>query len=138
MDTLELMQKESLSSTDLSSKFSQVGNITDASLNSLRDQIKNVMIPLLIKIFQLKLELNQAMSLPSRLQTKSNGSPAELLAELTQLDEDLKSLELWCESARNQIAKAKSIPGEERSPPSFSTTNPTTPPKKWWRSLLDL
>lgn len=96
------------------------------------------MIPLLIKIFQLKLELNQAMSLPSRLQPKSITSPAELLAELAQLDEDLKTLELWCESARNQIAKAQSIPEEERSPPSFSATTPSTPVKKWWRSLLEL
>ena len=52
--------------------FSQAGAINDPSLNQLRDQIKKVMIPLLIKTFQLKLELNQSLSLPSRLQNLKN------------------------------------------------------------------
>ena len=34
----------------------------DSSLNQLQGQIKNVMIPLLIKIFQLRLEVQQTNS----------------------------------------------------------------------------
>lgn len=132
---------------------SQLGTISDTSLSSLRDQIKKVMIPMLIKIFQLKLELSQAVSLPSRLQPKSQETPDSLLTQLRLLDEDLKLLSLWCESARGQITKALTLPNEERASLSKTTTTPSAPhpgiaksfstamtsapsssekPKKWW------
>lgn len=93
---------------------SQTGSLNDPSLNQLRDQIKKVTIPLLIKIFQLKLELNQAISFPSRLQSqKSKRSLDEIVEQLNLLDKDLKVLLLWCQNCRSQISKALSPPEED-------------------------
>ncbi|MBS0620096.1 MAG: hypothetical protein JSS61_01375 [Verrucomicrobia bacterium] len=98
------------------------GHIQDPSLNQLRDQIKKVMIPLLIKTFQLKLELGHATSLPSRLQKpQAHSSPEEVSNELASLDKDLKVLLLWCQSCRAQIQKALTPPEEEPKKP-FTTT----------------
>jgi len=98
-----------------SSYFTQAGALRDPSLNQLRDQIKKVMIPLLIKTFQLKLELSQTLSLPSRLQSlKDQRSSEEVLEQLRTLDNDLKVLLLWCQSSRSQIQKALKTPEEEQ------------------------
>jgi hypothetical protein len=104
--------------------YSQAGTIADPSLNGLRDQIKKIMIPMLIKIFQLKVELNQSISLPSRLQATQKESPDTTLEELKKLDEDLKLLILWCHSCRNQIAKALSIPEEEQKEKTTTMADP--------------
>jgi membrane-associated HD superfamily phosphohydrolase len=94
--------------------FAQAGALHDQSLKQLRDQVKKVMIPLLIRIFQLKLELSQSISLPSRLQSfKSKKSSDELIEQLKELDKDLKVLLLWCQSCQTQIQKALSTPEEE-------------------------
>ena len=106
-------------------QFSQAGSIDDLSLNQLRDHIKKVMIPLLIKSFQLKLELSQAISLPSRLQpVKPKQSSDEIIAQLKQLDKDLQVLMLWCQSCRNQIQKAIALPEEEVK--SVSASSPSS------------
>lgn len=90
-----------------STHFAQAGMLNDPSLSQLRDQIKKVMIPLLIKTFQFKLELSQSLSLPSRLQSQKNQrSSEEIIEHLKTLDNDLKVLLLWCESCRSQIQKA--------------------------------
>jgi hypothetical protein len=110
-------------------QFSQAGSMEESSLNQLRDHIKKVMIPLLIKSFQLKLELSQAISLPSRLQPlKQKQSTEEIVGLLRQLDKDLQVLLLWCQSCRNQIQKAIVLPEEETktvlTPSSASVSNP--------------
>lgn len=105
---------DNATSAHKSPSYSQLGSISDPSLNTIRDQIKKVMIPMLIKIFQLKLELSQSISLPSRLQPKSKESPENISSQLKNLDEDLKLLSLWCESSRNQIAKALKVSEEEQ------------------------
>jgi len=112
-----------------SAQFSQAGAIDDLSLNQLRDHIKKVMIPLLIKSFQLKLELSQAISLPSRLQPiKQKHSSEEIIAQLKQLDKDLQVLLLWCQSCRNQIQKALVLPEEEMKSVLASTPPSTANP----------
>jgi hypothetical protein len=109
---------------NLDSLQAQTGPLNEPSLGQLRDQIKKVMIPLLIKTFQFKLELTQSLSLPSRLQNQnSHRSPEEILDQLKTLDSDLKGLLLWCQSCRSQIHKALTIPEEEKknavtTPPS--------------------
>ena len=110
-------------------QFSQAGSIEDLSLTQLRDHIKKVMIPLLIKSFQLKLELSQAISLPSRLQPlKQKQSSVEIIQQLKQLDKDLQVLMLWCQSCRNQIQKAVVLPEDETknvlTPSPLSASNP--------------
>src|SRR5579863_130269 len=113
-------------SNNLEPQFSQVGSMEDPSLNQLRDHIKKVMIPLLIKSFQLKLELSQAISLPSRLQPiKQKHSSEEIIEQLKQLDKDLQVLLLWCQSCRNQIQKAIVLPEEEEMK-SVLTSNPSS------------
>lgn len=119
---------ESPTSSHKSPSYSQLGAISDPSLGSLRDHIKKVMIPMLIKIFQLKLELSQSISLPSRLQLKSKESPEQIIAQLKNLDEDLHLLKQWCESARNQIAKAMSVSEEEQRNKTTTTANSTPHP----------
>lgn len=106
------------------SHFTQTGSLSDPSLSQLRDQIKKVMIPILIKTFQFKLELNQSLSLPSRLQSpKNQHSPDEIQDQLKTLDNDLKMLLLWCQSCRSQIYKALIVPDEEQK---NTVTAPTT------------
>ena len=105
-------------SEEKSAHFAQAGPLRDPALGQLRDQIKKVMIPLLIKTFQYKLELNQSMSAPSRLQSQKNQrSPDEIIEHLKTLDADLKVLLLWCQSCHSQIQKALSPPEEEQINP---------------------
>ena len=79
---------------------------TDQGLFLLREHTKNVMIPLLIKVFQIRLEAQQIAEPPSRLSSaKPKTSLNELLEQLSRLDEDLKLQYLWVESTRTQIEK---------------------------------
>ncbi len=97
------------------SHFTQTGALSEPSLGQLRDQIKKVMIPLLIKTFQYKLELSQSSSMPSRLKSsKDHLSLEEIKEQLSTLDSDLKVLLLWCQSCRSQIQKALTLPDEEQ------------------------
>lgn len=112
-----------------SSHFAQAGQLHDPSLIQLRGQIKKVMIPLLIKTFQFKLELSQSLSLPSRMHSqKHQRSPEEIIEQLKTLDNDLKVLFLWCQSCRSQIQKALTVPEEEQkntvATPATAPSNP--------------
>lgn len=117
------------SSTPPPSVPSETG-ASDPNLSQLRGQIKKVMIPLLIKIFELKLAAQQAKTPPSRLQKKIHESPEEILNQLDALDKDLKLLHLWCLSCQKQIDKAKSEaedigkPLERHAASSEKTANP--------------
>jgi hypothetical protein len=94
----------------------------DNGLQQLQGQIKNVMIPLLIKIFQLRLEVQQATSPPSRLQNaQPKASLEELIEQLSELSQDLKILQSWNQSCQMHIEK---ILQENRDgiPSSFSST----------------
>lgn len=126
MSDLEAEFSESSHSLEeKSTHFAQAGMPSDPSLSQLRDQIKKVMIPLLIKTFQFKLELSQSLSLPSRLQNQKNQrSPEEIIEHLKTLDNDLKVLLLWCQSCRSQIQKALSGPEEQKN--SVTTSCPAT------------
>lgn len=111
-----------------SSHFTQASSLVEPSLSQLRDHIKKVMIPLLIKTFQLKLELNHALSMPSRLQNKKNQrSPEEIVEQLKVLDNDLKVLLLWCQSCRSQIQKALITPEEQQKTTIATPTSTTNP-----------
>ena len=90
---------------------------SDSNLNQLRAQIKKVMIPLLIRIFELKLAVQQSKTPPSRLQVKQQESTEEIASQLLTLQEDLKLLQLWCHSCQKQVERAL-------NEASFSTTTP--------------
>jgi hypothetical protein len=81
---------------------------SDADFKELREQIKRIMIPKLIRVFELKLAAQQAATPPSRitgLRPDAN-KLLEIRTELDKLSEDLKLLHLWCESCQKQVAKA--------------------------------
>lgn len=89
----------------------------DIGLSQLREQTKNVMIPLLIRIFQAKLELQYHKSPPSRLSScQPHVSWKELVQTLQHLDQTLEQQMLWIESSRKQLAKI------------LQETNETVPP----------
>ncbi len=78
----------------------------ESELLQLKKQTKDVMIPLLIKIFQIRLEAQQLKEPPSRLSNNQNKSSLEdLHKQLYNLDNDLKLQMQWIESCRTQIAK---------------------------------
>jgi hypothetical protein len=88
----------------------------DPGLRQLKGQIKSVMIPLLIKVFQLRLEVQQATSPPSRLESsKPKPSLEELTKQLNHLNADLKLLHIWNQSCQTQIQKVLNEAEEGRS-----------------------
>lgn len=106
--------------------------ITDPGLSQLREQTKNIMIPLLIKVFQLKSEAQSLTAPPSRLYSSApKGSLDEVVLQLTSLEKDLKLQQNWIESSRSQIEK---ILAEIKEQPTGSLngqikTSSTTGPK---------
>lgn len=105
----------SLTSPDEKSvHFSQLGSIQEASLAQLREQIKKVMIPLLIKTFQCQLDLISFSQEDSSSEDVQDTPLKEAYAQLRTLDHDLKNLQLWCQSCRSQIQRALTPPDEEQ------------------------
>lgn len=91
----------------------------EPTLSQLRGQIKKVMIPLLIKIFELKLSAQQAKSPPSRLHRTRPESLEDVSHQLEALKSDLNVLHLWCASCEKQIERAlKEIEHFSASPQS--------------------
>lgn len=80
MDKLEELLLNSLSKKERATYFSQIGIIQNAPLRSLREQIKNITIPLLLKVFQLKIHLK-----PSS-EDLANGE--SIIHKLKMLDSD--------------------------------------------------
>jgi hypothetical protein len=130
-------------------------NLTDPSLLQLREHTKNTMIPLLIRAFQLRMEAQQLNSPPSRLQpSKPKGSLADVVRQLTQLDEDLQLQQIWIQSCQSQIQKIrKEIEEQQPLSPlkSHVDTNPAahpaiqesfqkalSPSRSWWQKFLRL
>jgi hypothetical protein len=94
----------------------------DSGLYQLQGQIKNVMIPLLIKIFQLRLEVQQTTSPPSRLQNaQPKAGLKELMEQLSKLQQDLKLLQSWNQSCQIHIEKIFQE-SSEASPSSFGSS----------------
>lgn len=83
--------------------------LQDPSLQQLREETKKVMIPLLIKVFHARQEVQQLSAPPSRLSAnKPVKSREELMTRLKSLHEELKKQELWIQSAQGQIDKVLS------------------------------
>ncbi len=103
--------------------FSQLGDLQEGSLKELREQIKKVMIPLLIKTFQSQIDSPEALQ--------------EEIEQLKSLDRDLYTLQQWCQSCRSQIHKALSPPEEERKSfvTRFTATVSPAAVKSWWKIL---
>lgn len=91
---------------DPSLPSAQIGSIDDPNLANLREAIKNAMIPLLIKVFELKLAAQQAKTPPTRLQKAPKESLEDIQQQLSPLLKDLHLLQMWCESSQKQVSKA--------------------------------
>lgn len=115
-----LFQKKEPSSFTDSLPTPQIGSISDATLGNLRETIKNAMIPLLIKVFELKLAASQAKTPPSRLQKAPKESFEDIQNQLGFLLKDLDLLHMWCESSQKQVSKAMKeilLLNQESEPP---------------------
>lgn len=127
MDKLEELLLNSLSKEEKATYFSQIGTMQDSSLNQLREQIKNVMLPLLLKVFQLKIHLSKEIMLGTK---ESDGE--SIIHKLKLLDKDLKTLMMWCQACIKQIQEALNIdPQTSRFKKLHS--DPLDPSnKRWW------
>ncbi len=95
---------QSSAQPDLQNRVSK--ELHDPALSHLREEIKQVMLPLLIRIFELKAAAAQATASPSRL-IQAKQEPIDQIAEkLQQLLKDLHLLGLFCQSAAVQATKA--------------------------------
>lgn len=79
--------------------------ICDPQLSELKDKIKQVMIPLMIRVFELKLTTQLVNCPTSRLINKPEQPTDEIRLQLEQLKEDLKLLLLWVQSCQKQVDK---------------------------------
>ena len=104
----------------------------DPDIGHLRAQIKKVMIPLLIRIFELKLAAQQGKNPPSRLQKKQHESVEEIHSQLKTLEEELKLLQLWCHSCQKQIDRAlgELVPAPPPTPSRYTQTTPQSNSKQ--------
>lgn len=114
---------------------------SDPNIGQLRTQIKKVMIPLLIRIFELKFAVQQANTPPSRLQKQQTESVDEILIQLKSLEEDLKLLQLWCGSCQRQVERALNEVVSQTSKPRFTQAKPDNNPleqpnSNWLRKFL--
>lgn len=113
------------------SDYSMAPGIHDSALSQLREKIKEVMLPLLIRVFELKQAA--AHQLPSRLQKTVDVSHEEIRSELMVLQEDLHRLSLWCSSSQNQIKKALREIDPPETPPA---PTPAAPKPSEWRQTI--
>ncbi len=134
MHTHKHIQPTSTLSTASLSDYAVVEGIHDPALNQLREEIKKVMLPLLIRVFELKQAA--AHQLPSRLHKPVEVSPEEIREELSVLQEDLHRLSLWCRSSQNQINKAlrEIDPPEDPAPPAAEEK--PAPKTSEWRQKI--
>lgn len=132
MDKLEELLINSLSKEEKVTCFSQIGTMQDPSLTQLREQIKNIMLPLLLKIFQLKIHINKEIMLDTPSITSDGEST---IHKLKLLDKDIKTLMMWCQACVKQIQEALNVdPQNSRfkqlHPDFLDSSN-----KRWWHKF---
>jgi len=119
--------------------FSQLSSLQDHSLSQLRDHIKQVMIPMLIKTFQCQIDM--------LAEEKKRGAFQEASDQLKQLDRDLYTLEQWVANCRLQMQKALnsvrveglSSEGKEAVKPlqeRLSSEKLFQKETRWWKNLF--
>lgn len=82
----------------------------ETGLNQLREEMKNVMLPLLVRVFEQK----QAL--------KTDPHAEKIRAELIILQDDFQLLSRWCQTSQHQIARALKdleAPSERRKEKSW-------------------
>ena len=130
MNKLEELLLNSLSKEEKETYFSQIGVIQDSSLLRLRDQIKDVMLPLLLKVFQCKIHINKETILNTPSETMHEES---IIHKLKLLDKDIKTLMLWCQTCNKQIQEALNIDPENARFKSLNLQELSR--RHWWHKL---
>lgn len=109
---------------------------SEPTLSKLEEQIKGVMIPLLMDIFALKEEAEQSKNPPTRLSLSPKRSEQELKERLAGLEKDLERASLWIQTCLTQVKKTR----DEGRPPiaSKQATQSTlgSSPASWFKRLL--
>ncbi|MEK7340534.1 MAG: hypothetical protein WBD50_01620 [Candidatus Rhabdochlamydia sp.] len=130
MDKLEELLLNSLSKEEKATYFSQIGTMQDSSLTQLREQIKNVMLPLLLKVFQLKIHINKEIVLDTLPITESDGE--SIVHKLKLLDKDIKTLMMWCQACIKQIQEALNIDPQNSRFKQLYSDSLDLSNKRWW------
>ncbi|VHO03781.1 hypothetical protein [Candidatus Rhabdochlamydia sp. T3358] len=130
MDKLEELLLNSLSKEEKATYFSQIGTMQDSSLTQLREQIKNVMLPLLLKVFQLKIHINKEIMLDALPITESDGE--SIVHKLKLLDKDIKTLMMWCQACIKQIQEALNIDPQNSRFKQLHSDSLDSSNKRWW------
>lgn len=133
MDKLEELLINSLSKEEKANYFSQIGTIQDPSLTQLREQIKNVMLPLLLKVFQLKIHVNKETTIDTQINTEDNEESN--IQKLKLLDKDIKTLMLWCQTCIKQMQEATNIDPENSRFKKLSPDPQNHFNKRWWHKF---
>lgn len=131
MNKLEELLLNSLSKEEKETYFSQIGVIQDSSLMELRDQIKNVMLPLLLKVFQYKIHINKEIMFNTPYETIANEK--SIIHKLKLLDKDIKTLMMWCQTCNKQIQEALDIDPENSRFKLFHVQELSR--RRWWYKL---
>ncbi|PWU16315.1 MAG: hypothetical protein C5B45_00655 [Chlamydiae bacterium] len=130
MDKLEGLLLNSLSKEEKATYFSQIGAMQDSSLTQLREQIKNVMLPLLLKIFQLKIHTNKEIMFDALPIAESDGE--SIIHKLKLLDKDIKTLMMWCQACIKQIQEALNIDPQNSRFKQLYSDSLNLSNKHWW------
>ncbi len=130
MDKLEELLLNSLSKEEKATYFSQIGTMQDSSLTQLREQIKNVMLPLLLKVFQLKIHINKEIMLDALPIIESDGE--SIVHKLKLLDKDIKTLMMWCQACIKQIQEALNIDPQNSRFKQLHSDSLDSSNKRWW------
>ena len=80
--------------------------VPSAATKEFEKKIKNIFLPLLTNIFELKQMINRyKMELPSTQTIKMKLTPREILMELKQLQKDAEESQRWCAGIILQTSK---------------------------------
>ncbi|KAG6559521.1 hypothetical protein RHABOEDO_000610 [Candidatus Rhabdochlamydia oedothoracis] len=133
MDKSEELLLNSLSKEEKATYFSQIGIMQDPSLTQLREQIKNVMLPLLLKVFQLKIHINKEIALNASPITEGDGE--SIIHKLKLLDKDIKTLMMWCQACIEQIQEALNIDPQNSRFKQLHSDFLDSSNKRWWHKF---
>ncbi len=75
-------------------------------INALKNKIKEVMTSVLTDVFQSNIDLQEAQTHSRLYEPKNKKTPQQIQQELESLEEALKRLDLFCQTARKQLEKA--------------------------------
>lgn len=133
MDELEELLFNSLAKAEKANGFSQIGTMQDPSLSQLKEQIKNIMLPLLLKIFQLKIHVNQEIIIDT--QTSTGDDEESSIQKLKLLDNDLKMLIRWCQTCIKQMQEVMNLNRENSRFKTLYTDPQNHFNKCWWHKF---